>query len=287
MIETLNGIHETINYHDMTGIQLYVNVETESYPIHWHTALELIMPIENSYNVKVDNQLHNVEEGDIFITAPGTLHQLLAPCSGKRLIMLVDYSLICTVKGMSSLLHTIQPFTHIIKKNSPDLSQSLVNYIEQIISEYEETNPYREASIYSLLIQFFVTLGRQFMNADNKFPGITNNKQHEYIEKFMMICNYITEHCTENLTIDELAILAGFSKFHFIRLFKQFTNVTCYDYILQKRLEYAERLIIEPDLSITEIAMQSGFGSLSTFNRVFKLAKNCTPTEYKHMNRKK
>ena len=139
-------------------------------------------------------------------------------------------------------------------------------------------------SILSLLINFFVTLGRDLMHAENKFPGITNSKQHEYIEKFMMICNYITEHCTENLTVDELAIIAGFSKFHFIRLFKQSTNVTCYEYLIQKRLEYAERLLIEPDISIAEIAMRSGFGSLSTFNRVFKTTKNCTPTEYKKLN---
>ena len=156
MIESLNGIHETINYHDMRGIQLYVNVETENYPIHWHTALEIIMPIENSYNIKLEDQVHTVQEGDIFITAPGTLHQLLAPESGKRLIMLVDYSLICTVKGMSSLLHTIQPYTCVTKSASPALSKQLVDYLDQIIVEYQDTNPYREVSIYSLLIQFFV-----------------------------------------------------------------------------------------------------------------------------------
>ena len=100
----------------------------------------------------------------------------------------------------------------------------------------------------------------------------------------MQICDYITAHCTENLTVDELAVIAGFSKFHFIRLFKQFTNVTCYEYLIQKRIELAERLLIEPNLTITQVALQSGFGSLSSFNRVFKASKNCTPTEYKNMN---
>ena len=135
------------------------------------------------------------------------------------------------------------------------------------------------------MIRFFVTLGRANINPQEMFPGITSSKQHEYVDKFMNVCNYITEHCTESITVDELASLAGFSKFHFARLFKQFTNTSCYDYIIQKRIAYAEKLLIEPDLSITEVSMRSGFNSLSTFNRIFKSAKNCTPSEYKKLNR--
>ena len=45
--------------------------------------------------------------------------------------------------------------------------------------------------------------------------------------------------------------------------------------------------MIQPNLSITEVAMHSGFNSLSTFNRIFKSAKNCTPWEYKRLNQAK
>ena len=51
------------------------------------------------------------------------------------------------------------------------------------------------------------------------------------------------------------------------------------------RIAHAEQLLIEPNLSITEVAMRSGFNSLSTFNRIFKAAKNCTPSEYKNLNK--
>ena len=142
-------------------------------------------------------------------------------------------------------------------------------------------------SVYSLMIRFFVALGRTNFNANTRFPGITRSKQHEYVEKFMLVCNYITDHCTENITIEELADLAGFSKFHFARLFKQFSNMSCHEYLMQKRIAHAERLLIEPHISITEVAMLSGFNSLSTFNRIFKAAKNCTPSEYKNLNRLK
>ena len=103
----------------------------------------------------------------------------------------------------------------------------------------------------------------------------------------MKVCNYISDHCTENISIDRLASLAGFSKFHFARLFKQFSGMSCYEYLTQQRIAHAERLLIQPNLSITEVAMHSGFNSLSTFNRIFKSAKNCTPSEYKRLNQAK
>ena len=46
----------------------------------------------------------------------------------------------------------------------------------------------------------------------------------------------------------------------------------------------AERLLIDPNLSITEAAMRSGFVSLATFNRLFKTYKKCTPTEFKNLH---
>ena len=97
----------------------------------------------------------------------------------------------------------------------------------------------------------------------------------------MDVCSYINDHCTEELTLDTVAARAGFSKYHFTRLFKQFTNVSFYKYLNQKRIENAERLLTNPQMSVTEVSLASGFSSLSSFIRMFKLVKGCTPSEYR------
>lgn len=265
-------------------------MEAEDYPLHWHSAMEIIMPVIDEYTVVIDETPHTFGIDDIFIIPPGTLHHLIAPPSqrnGARMILLIDYGLICNVKGMDSLIQSLHPYALISKEEYPELNEQLRSYLNEISIEYDNIKPFTEAMIYSLMIRFFVTIGRANFDASEKFPGITSNKQHEYIEKFMEVCNYITEHCTENINVDDLADLAGFSKFHFSRLFKQFSGVSCYEYLIQKRITHAESLLIQPDISITEAAMRSGFGSLSTFNRIFKMAKHCTPSEYKRLNRQK
>ena len=45
MIKILNGIHETVAYDALSGLKLYHNHEKENYPVHWHTAVEIILPI--------------------------------------------------------------------------------------------------------------------------------------------------------------------------------------------------------------------------------------------------
>ena len=108
-------------------------------------------------------------------------------------------------------------------------------------------------------------------------------KQKEYLDRFLSICNYIDEHCTEDLSLDQVAKTAGFSKYHFTRLFKQFTNTTYYKYLNRKRIDHAMLLLSDPDIPVTEAALQSGFSSLSTFLRVFRSVKQCTPTEFRDM----
>ena len=77
--------------------------------------------------------------------------------------------------------------------------------------------------------------------------------------------------------------MSGFSKFYFSRLFKQFTGVTFLKYVNQKRIALAETQLTEPNNSVTDVAVNCGFSSLSAFIRMFKIIKGCTPTEFRNM----
>ncbi len=281
MIEILHGTHETVSYEERFGIRLYLNEQAEDYPVHWHTAAEIIMPLENWYKAVVNGTEHVLQPGDILVIPPGELHQLFAPSHGNRIILQFDSTQLHMLNGFASSLHLLRPCTVIRKDTDEGLHSVLKPLLLDIMEEYFSNTLLKEAAAYSFLIQFFVTLGRHFMKGENRFPNTTSRKQHEYMEKFLEVCDYINSHCAETLQLDDLAALAGFSKYHFIRLFKQFVGMSCYSYLNQQRIMYAEKLLIDPSLSITDVAMQSGFVSLATFNRVFKTYKNCTPTQYK------
>lgn len=281
MIEILNGIHETVNFKEDTNLRLFNNDEAENYPKHWHAPLEIIMPTLNSYWADCSNISYELREGDILIINPGVIHSLRAPSVGKRFIFQADYSILRRIKELETTLSTIAPAFLITPEDAPVGHAHVQKLMYAIADEYFSDAPMSEASVYAKLIEIFVCIGRECSPTRNF--SVNTSKRKEYTEKFAFICEYINEHCTENISLDEAAQIAGFSKYHFSRLFKCYTNVSYYKYVNQKRIAYAENLLIDPALSVTEVALQSGFDSLSSFIRMFKIVKGVTPTEFKNM----
>ncbi len=282
MIKILDGIFERVDYDKNSSILLHLNREYEDYPIHWHSAMEIIMPLENTYIAIINKTTYNLTKGDILIIPPGELHELFAPPTGSRIILQFDFSIISNLKGFSSIFPILLQPRLLNINNSSDIYHELSNILLSIKDEYSYNDNLSESCIYSKIIQFFILTARKYMNTGNLFPDVKLSKQKEYMEKINSIFDYINENLTEDLTLDKIACIAGFSKFHFSRIFKQYTNLSFYEYLNQQRVKKAERLLLDPNITITDVAMQSGFSSISTFNRVFKTVKECTPTEFKN-----
>lgn len=286
MIENLKGVYETVNFKKDTNIRLYLNSEIEDYPPHWHTPIEFVMPLENEYFAECVQEKVSLRVGDILIIAPGCLHSLYSPKGpGKRIIFQADPSVLRGMKEIDTVISILSPMYIVTPKGLPEIYDELKEIMLSIKDEYEKNASLSEAAIYSKVLQMLVLIGRKFANEAPKFAH-TGNKHQEYTEKFMRICDYISMHCTEDLTLEAIADMAGFSKYHFSRLFKQFTNVSFYQYLSQNRIYNAEKLLAIPEYSITAVAYNSGFTSLSSFIRMFKIVKGVTPSEFRSMYRK-
>ena len=282
MIENLKGIYETVNFKENTYLRLYNNVEYENYPTHWHTSMEIVMPLENIYTIDSCNQRIILREGDIILIWPCCIHALYAPETGKRIIFQADINILNEIKQMSTLHSLLSPLTVVTPEEYHQVYPQIRALLLEIQEEYGKDTIFADISIYSKVLNILALLGRRSTEHTQIFD-VTANKQQEYTEKFMSICEYISDHCTEDLSLDQVSDLAGFSKYHFSRLFKQFTNVSFYKFLNQKRIAIAENLLVNLDHSITDVAINSGFSSISSFIRMFKKIKGCTPTEFRSM----
>jgi AraC-like DNA-binding protein len=96
---------------------------------------------------------------------------------------------------------------------------------------------------------------------------------------------YIEEHMVENIELETLAQIAGLSKWHFARAFKQSVGTPPHFYLLQRRLEQAKRLLAQTDLPLAQIALKSGFGDQSHFSRRFRMFIGVTPRSFRWSKR--
>lgn len=279
MIENLAGLHETVPYTKNMQVMLYNNDEAENYPPHWHVPFELIMPTQNGYRAVCGNKEYNLREGDVLIICPGVIHELFAPENGVRIIFQPSRSQIA-LKEMDLLISMLSPAFCITPENAPEIHSRIHRLMLEIRDEFLEAPLYAASIIYSKFLEILVLAGRHHARiAQQNFEVRNNNKQKEYMEKFVFICDYINEHYAEPLTLEGVASLAGFSKYHFTRLFKQYADTSFYKYLNQKRITQAKSLLVNKELSVLEVALQCGFSNLSSFLRMFKIVTGWTPTE--------
>jgi len=283
MIKILDGVKEIVSFDQDAKIMLYDNTDFEEYPVHWHSPVELIMPIDGDYTMDCNDVPFNLRVGDIIIICPGVLHHIYAH-HGRRIIFQLDLQMIQAVAEIESLFALMQPAILVTPEDFPSIHEECVKLTNEIFDEYFGNAPMREVSILQKFLHMLIMINRDHtLNAD-RFTGIKPTKQQEYTEKFISICDYINAHCTEDLSLDDIADMAGFSKYHFSRLFKEFAGMSFYKYLNARRIAFAERLLLDPTINVTEVAVRSGFNSISAFMRMFKIVKGCTPTQFRNLN---
>jgi AraC family transcriptional regulator len=91
----------------------------------------------------------------------------------------------------------------------------------------------------------------------------------------------VEQRLAENLSLRELAAIAGVTPWHFLRLFQQVVGMTPHQWLLSRRLAAASRRLVETLDPVATIALDVGFGDISNFNAAFQRAFGATPTAHR------
>lgn len=213
-IENLDGTTETVDFRFSTAIRFYHNMEDADFPLHWHAPGEIISPIEGTYTVTIAGKTVTLQPHDVLIIASGELHSIRAPKTGERYIMNYSVSYFHQIQDMAELFNTFYPFRLVTRQEDPELADQLFAVLAQIEGEYFSTNVCRESEIMALMLHFFSIFGR-YEHRQNSEQVLDYPKQQDHMRRFAELCAYINNHCTERLSVEDLASRAGFSVYHF------------------------------------------------------------------------
>ena len=303
---TLNpNAKEQVNHKINTSLRMFINRFHGDFPPHWHTDIEMIMPKEAPYRVICANQTYEVEIGDILMICPAVIHEIFSLSPGDRLYIQADFAGIITLKEIEKAFRIMSPALHVKKRTCPpDIYNKLCKYIDMIMELYfgsarsvdinrvpdnedfitfTELEPYGELEIYSILMQFIALCAKNIslFQGSASIPAQTHIKNSISLSN---ICSYISEHFTEDLSLEDVSEYAGFSKFHFERIFRDYTGMTFYQYLQQMRINYSQMLLSNPELSVTDISYQAGFASCTAFTRAFKKSTGYPPSQFRLLN---
>ncbi|MBS1721999.1 MAG: helix-turn-helix transcriptional regulator [Armatimonadetes bacterium] len=108
----------------------------------------------------------------------------------------------------------------------------------------------------------------------------------EVVERLDRSRTFLKESYQRPITLEEAASQAYFSPFHFHRLYSGLFRETPLEFVTRLRAEHAKKLLLESDLTVTEICLEVGYSSLGTFSSRFRDVTGCSPTEFRNETRR-
>jgi AraC family transcriptional regulator len=161
-----------------------------------------------------------------------------------------------------------------------EVSDPLVHQIgRSLAAEVDAGAPagaiYAESLVNTLvahLLRHYSTAGERFQHHLGGLPK----------HKLRRVTEFIEENLEHDLTLAEIAEIAELSPFHFARSFKQATGSTPIQFLTQRRIDLAKRLLVESELPIVEVGLRAGFKNQSHFTTLFRKTTAMTPKAYRN-----
>ncbi len=121
-----------------------------------------------------------------------------------------------------------------------------------------------------------------------RYTNVADADSHRFVgglggQRLKQVKDFIADNYGEDVSLDDLARVAGMSTFHFAREFKRTTGTTPHQYLIKYRVERAKALLVsEGDMPLVEVGAQSGFSHQSHFTRLFRRLTGTTPRAFRH-----
>jgi AraC-like DNA-binding protein/ligand-binding sensor protein len=162
-------------------------------------------------------------------------------------------------------------------KVSRELARNGVRFTGEIRKAWEN-NPFIPPEKYNAIVRLLTFFADQLSGLSNQLVTEKNNAEPPLVLKAR---EYIDKHKTEELSLANVAKIAGASVFYFCKVFHKATGLKFTDYVARVRLEDARTRLLNPNLRISEIAYDVGFQSLTQFNRTFKRVFGQSPSDFR------
>jgi len=209
---------------------------------------------------------------DIAIIPAGAPHSCSWDAPAQFIVLAVDPALLRQVGQDWVNPDQIDLLPQFMSESDPFLQRILLT----LKGEAEAGGMGSHLLVDSLKIALAIHLLRNYCATRPKLSSYSNGLPQK---KLTLVKDYIQAHLYQDLKLDKLAAIAQLSPYHFLRLFKQSLGSTPHQYILQCRLNQAKYLLHHSELSIAEIAAQTGFADQSHLTRYCKRILGMTPKQ--------
>lgn len=243
---------------------------------HFHDKHELYILEKGVTRYLIGDNIYLLEPFDMIFVPKGVFHKTNSEKNQKTERILFTFDDGFAGDGYQKYIEELKDNNYIrIPPEKHHILKEIINRIER--EERHKSKDYRELQKL-LLCELLVLISRYRTKEEIK------NFDGSYITVKEAV-KYISENYSSELGLDFLAKKFALSPSHFSRLFNEITGIGINEYINNIRITAAEKLLIDTNLPITQIATDCGFNDSNYFATVFKKIKGITPKKFSMLNR--
>lgn len=229
---------------------------------HLHNEIEIVCMRQGICDAYIDGAKYELTEGDCLIVFPNRIHDFRNGREDMADVLLVSPAAMTEYSGILSKKLPVSPYV-------PKVSSEIRSLFE---NAYECSGRFADSIRWGYCTAI---IGRIFESMEFRDVGSSDGKT------LQQILDYCAEHYNEAISVTEVAKALNLSESYVSHIFSDKLLISFRGYINSMRVHEAMKLIDEGKLSNTEIAYETGFGTIRTFNRAFSAHTGCTPSEYK------
>lgn len=248
--------------------------------MHYHSEFELIYVKKGCINFYINGEEYSVKEGNVIFINSNIIH--CTECTQNNTVNILlqfknpgdsGYSL----RYLSGFIKKIKVPYFVFDTNTPDTAV-LINFMEEVLLENK-----LKGNAYKNFISGYLYLIIALMQRKKILPDDREILRRDEIHKFNPLFEYVDKYYHEQISLDDLSKLMHLNQAYLCRIFKDATGGTITEYINYVRIHKAIKML-KTNKTLSEIAYQCGFSSLTYFNRVFKKSRNYSASEYRKLS---
>ncbi len=255
------------------------------YALHHHDVLELSLVVRGTGTEFINGSPHKLHPGSVTFLRPHDMHEIFCDDAGVEVICcMFDISLLFG-SAMEADFGTIILGTNDGSTSYVDLEAQpyaeMKDCLEKMRLEYSDVKLAKNSYIRIKLIEALIIYFRAHQRSNNLTPSSSNYRAKKLIWN---VIQYVNTHYINDLSLETLSSQFDASVSAISLSFKEVMGTTFLHYLHSLRIRRAKGLLLNTDMSILDVALETGFQSFRTFSRVFVKIEGISPREYRLKN---
>lgn len=237
---------------------------------HWHRSIEIFAVLEGGLVFHIGDRTYPLSHGEFILVNSNEIHSVDSPKPNRTVVLQIP-------------LKTFEEYftgdQFILFTHDPKIQdEQITELIREMYAAYTGKKCGYEMKVKSQYYMLLYLLVTKYRELDASRDAVKRSKK---LTKLSAITNYIKENYTEELSLETLAEIFGYSPAYLSRMFQKYAGINYKSYLQGIRLEYAYRELIETNHTISNTALNNGFPNSKAFSKAFAEKYGRLPSEFR------